>query len=118
MSDLMLHAVLEMPANLWSGDVIDVIQRHSRYLEASERIKSDAEIIATLQSRIKEQAWISVNESLPECDHLVAISWHGVDEVQCDYMDIDVHYGTQFWANNQDDPPDSWFFIPSPPEAN
>ena len=71
-------------------------------------------LIASLHSQL-EANWISCSESLPKRDHLVAISWHGVDEVQCDYMDIDANYGTHFWANNQDDPPDNWFFIPSPP---
>ena len=39
MSDIMLHAVLNMPADLWSNDVFDKMQRHSRYTEASKRIE-------------------------------------------------------------------------------
>jgi hypothetical protein len=38
MSDVMLHGVLNMPPELWSGSPIDVMQRHSRYLQASEYI--------------------------------------------------------------------------------
>lgn len=52
MSDLMLHAVLEMPPELWSGDntdPLDTHQRHQRYLQASERIRADAETIAYLR---------------------------------------------------------------------
>lgn len=42
MSELMLHGVLNMPIDLWGDDLIDKIQRHSRYVEASKIIK-DAE---------------------------------------------------------------------------
>jgi len=38
MSDVMLHGVLNMPPELWSGSLIDVMQRHSRYLQASQYI--------------------------------------------------------------------------------
>jgi len=38
MSDVMLHAVLNMPPNMWGDDTIDQLQRHARYVEASERI--------------------------------------------------------------------------------
>jgi len=39
MSDIMLHGVLNIPPELWSGTPIDVMQRHSRYVQASEYIK-------------------------------------------------------------------------------
>jgi len=39
MSDIMLHGVLNTPPDLWTDSEIDKIQRHSRYVEASERIK-------------------------------------------------------------------------------
>jgi hypothetical protein len=35
----MLHGVLNMPPELWIGTPIDVMQRHSRYIQASEYIK-------------------------------------------------------------------------------
>ena len=38
MSDIMLHGVLNMPPELWSGEPIDVMQRHSRYVQASKYI--------------------------------------------------------------------------------
>jgi len=34
----MLHGVLNMPPDCWCGSPIDVMQRHSRYVEASKRI--------------------------------------------------------------------------------
>jgi len=40
MSDLMLHGVLNMPVELWGEDKLDKIQRHSLYVEASDRIKN------------------------------------------------------------------------------
>ena len=38
MSDIMLHGVLNMPPELWSDGPIDVMQRHSRYVQASQYI--------------------------------------------------------------------------------
>lgn len=38
MSDMMLHAVLNMPVELWSDSPIDQMQRHSRYVAASAEI--------------------------------------------------------------------------------
>ena len=34
----MLHAVLNMPRELWREDAIDEVQRQARYMEASARI--------------------------------------------------------------------------------
>lgn len=52
MSDVMLHGVLQMPPELWSGDAMDVIQRHSRYVQASTRIREDAARIAELERQL------------------------------------------------------------------
>ena len=49
MSDVMLLGVLEMPPELWRGDEMDVKQRHSRYLEAAQRIRDDAAALRELQ---------------------------------------------------------------------
>ena len=38
MSDIMLHGVLNMPPELWCDSPIDVMQRHSRYVQASQYI--------------------------------------------------------------------------------
>lgn len=38
MGDTMLHAVLNMPPDLWGNDPVDQLQRFSRYREASRRI--------------------------------------------------------------------------------
>ena len=39
MSDVMLHGVLNMPIELWKDDCeLDKLQRHSRYVEASNKI--------------------------------------------------------------------------------
>ena len=38
MSDVMLHGVLNMPIDCWSDNALDKLQRHSRYVQASERI--------------------------------------------------------------------------------
>lgn len=54
MSDVMLIGVLRMPPDLWNGTELDVNQRHSRYIEASERIEADAEKIEQLQTKLAE----------------------------------------------------------------
>jgi hypothetical protein len=38
MSDLMTHGVLRMPFDMWGDDPLDIAQRHSRYVAASDRI--------------------------------------------------------------------------------
>jgi chromosome segregation ATPase len=58
MSDIMLHGVLNMPPELWSDSLIDVMQRHSRYVQASQyinelddKLTSAREEIAILKSK-------------------------------------------------------------------
>ena len=53
MSDLMLLAVLRMPPELWTGEAIDVIQRHARYIDAADRIEAQQSKIATLTEQVK-----------------------------------------------------------------
>ena len=40
MSEVMLQGVLRMPINCWSDDELSKIQRHSRYIEAADRIEA------------------------------------------------------------------------------
>jgi len=54
MSDIMLHGVLNMPPELWIGTPIDVMQRHSRYIQASEYIKELTEQRDMLAGELKE----------------------------------------------------------------
>ncbi|MDA8682407.1 hypothetical protein N9M08_07720 [Porticoccaceae bacterium] len=49
----MLHGVLRMPPELWGNDAMDVMQRHSRCLEASDRIYSDEKKILELEKQIQ-----------------------------------------------------------------
>jgi len=39
MSDVMLLGVLRMPPELWRNNPLDIAQRHSRYIEAADRIE-------------------------------------------------------------------------------
>lgn len=48
MSD-MLHGVLCMPPELWTGTELDKAQRYSRYLQASRRIEDDEREIERLR---------------------------------------------------------------------
>jgi hypothetical protein len=52
MSDVMLHAVLCMPPELWDNSALDRLQRHSRYLEASNRIETQADRIKELEAEV------------------------------------------------------------------
>jgi hypothetical protein len=50
MSEVMLHGVLNMPADLWdTTSPFDSMQRQSRYFEASKLIYSQADKIAELE---------------------------------------------------------------------
>jgi len=50
MSDTMLHAVLQMPPEIWSDTELDKMQRHSRYMQASKRIEEDGKELDRLQA--------------------------------------------------------------------
>ena len=70
MSDIMLHGVLNMPPELWSGSPIDVMQRHSRYVQASQYID---ELKALL---IKDQGAVTIYIEELECkleEHKLAL---------------------------------------------
>ena len=54
MSDVMLLGVLRMPIHCWIGSEIDKRQRHSRYLEAADRIESDEAKILEQQAVIQQ----------------------------------------------------------------
>jgi hypothetical protein len=55
MSEIMLHGVLNMPAEMWHKDsAIDNIQRESRYIQASKLIYEQADKIAELEKRNSE----------------------------------------------------------------
>jgi NAD-specific glutamate dehydrogenase len=60
MSEVMLHGVLNMPADLWdTTSPFDSMQRQSRYFEASKLIYSQADKIAELE----EKLWKTQQES-------------------------------------------------------
>jgi len=79
MSEVMLHGVLNMPIDIWSDDHLSKIQRHSRYVEASELIRNqDAEIdqlrqqLEAAEAEVKrlKSAWHV--ETLSRKDQLIA----------------------------------------------
>ena len=81
MSDLMLFAVLRMPPELWTGEAIDVRQRHARYIDAADRIEAQQSKIATLTEQVRAQdKWISVDVRLPEAYETDG-NYHASDEV-------------------------------------
>jgi carbonic anhydrase len=54
MSDTMLLGVLRMPIHCWIDSELDQRQRHSRYLEAADRIESDEAKILEQQAVIQQ----------------------------------------------------------------
>jgi hypothetical protein len=55
MSEIMLHGVLNMPPELWNNDSpIDVMQRHSRYVQASKHIDElEADLTAAREELVE-----------------------------------------------------------------
>lgn len=62
MSDLMLHAVLRMPPELWNDSPIDIAQRHGRYVQASERI---ADFEKVCKQALEALQWSWGGDTLP-----------------------------------------------------
>lgn len=55
MSDVMLIGILRMPQNLWSTcDPVGETQRHDTYLQAADRIESDAAEIEKLKAQVHQ----------------------------------------------------------------
>lgn len=80
MSDVMLHGVLRMPANLWRDDPIDVAQRHSRYVQASDRIRElEAEIERLRDSVIEECAKVC---ETGENEQTMAFGYHFAEAIR------------------------------------
>ena len=63
MGDTMLHAVLNMPRELWREDAIDEVQRQARYMEASARIvrleEELAEAVRKLDAATEVLTWLA-----------------------------------------------------------
>ena len=59
MSDLMLHGVLNMPPEIWGDDAMDKMQRHSRYVEASQRIEELKNIAQEVVSYISKRSHLN-----------------------------------------------------------
>ena len=68
MSDVSLLGVLCMPPSLWSGDAMDVSQRHQRYLQAAKRIQDDEQELERLRNDVSELAFYR-EHGFPYLDH-------------------------------------------------
>jgi hypothetical protein len=60
MSDVMLHGVLNMPIDLWSNDATNELQRHSRYKQASERIKEFESLVSDMNEYLNTNKMTSI----------------------------------------------------------
>ena len=72
MSDMMLLGVLRMPPDCWDNDSpIDVMQRHSRYCQAADRIEAQ---LAILRSAVLAMAAAAERDPsfLPDYEELDA----------------------------------------------
>ena len=45
MSLLMLQGVLRMTPDLWTGDPVDISQRHARYVDAADKLKAISDLV-------------------------------------------------------------------------
>jgi hypothetical protein len=58
MSDLMTHGVLQMPPDMWGDDPLDIAQRHSRYVAASDRIYELERELAEAKRDAERYRWL------------------------------------------------------------
>ncbi len=56
MGEMMEQAVLRMPPELWSGDIVDVKQRHFRYIAAADALLRLRSVNASLVDALKAVA--------------------------------------------------------------
>jgi hypothetical protein len=91
----MLHGVLNMPPELWIGTPIDVMQRHSRYIQASEYIKELTEqrdrLAKACDQYSEDESLCKLHEVTEQRDRLVEER----DELKKQL--IDAKSSTAFW---------------------
>ena len=114
MSELMLLAVLRMPPELWTGEAIDVIQRHARYIDAADRIEAQQSKIATLTEQVRAQdKWISVDEGFPLGFHQECLVWRSGDNknfhAAVDYLIDEETFSEHYYVTH-------WMPLPTPPK--
>lgn len=66
MSDLILFGVLRMPPELWRNDEIDIAQRHTRYVEAADRITELEAEVERLEAALNTlyAEWMRIEKKL------------------------------------------------------
>lgn len=67
----MLLGVLRLPPDCWTDSPIDAAQRHSRYLEAADRIEKDETEILRQQMLIQQMS-IMMQQQINKNDNLIA----------------------------------------------
>lgn len=80
---------------------------------------NDLRTILAQQQEIERlrNPWISVADELPEPDELCLVHFGDPEiEPEFDYMDTEVDFGTQFWANHGEDVT-HWMPSPQPPKG-
>lgn len=77
MSEVMEQAILRMPPECWSNDVLDQRQRHARYVQAAddlERLRAENETMfqekTKLQDKNKEKLELLKDVLYPLCHNL------------------------------------------------
>ncbi|MCK4815727.1 hypothetical protein KA005_08155 [bacterium] len=104
MSDIMLHGVLNMPYENWDDSVIDKIQRHSRYVEASKMIKQ----LEKSQSNSVKSPWIKqLENNFKHLNHNQGdlIRYDGGDYIELEYREPDnyIHLRGKFTIQQLED---------------
>lgn len=75
------------------------------------------ELKSELEALREQLRWRDVREELPDCDVNCLVGFGEPDiDTEIDYMDYEVEYGTQYWANCGDTVT-HWMPLPTPPTS-
>lgn len=67
-----------------------------------------------LFDRDSKNQWLSIDDDMPACGENVMV-WDGCD-VEIDFSDVEVEYGTVFFANDENREVTHWYPITAPPK--
>jgi hypothetical protein len=104
------------PARLEESTAADfLLQLESFVEESNEHAKAAQMYEARVRQLETEQQWISVEDEMPELGVSVLVYYGPEIDIEIDFADIEVDYGTEYFANAGEDSPTHWRLLPSPP---
>jgi hypothetical protein len=95
--------------------VVGTAQINHAYQQYTETYDS---VIAELREENEQlKGWISSFGAELSIGVSYAVTWDGTDEIDIDFMDIEIEGGTHYWANNSQHPPTHYAHLPLPIKA-